>query len=388
MLDHIDAPDPERLERTLVQLTRDLILIESTDARPEERERCFQFVRNHLEAIPDVELQRFEDGGYESLVVLPSGCTRPEVLFCGHLDVVEHPDSGAYRSDIRDGRIHGPGAGDMKGQLAILIQLVRHLWRVRPGLPIGLAITSDEERGGEHGVRFLVEEAGVDAGVVVMPDGGSLADITVAEKGILHLRLRAGGTAAHAARPWLGVNALEGLIDDIQQVRKGFFEPLHPSTVDPDDLDTHWFPSCSVTMGGTLNDSPNRIPEAAEAVLDIRFPPPWNSHTILAEISSRLGLGTAAEVIISAEPTNLSPDPRFVQVTAEVTGLTPRMVRASGGSDARFFCLRGVPVLLSRPLVGNLHGTHEWIDIRSMLDYFEICRRYTLERCESVSDVV
>jgi succinyl-diaminopimelate desuccinylase len=386
MPDHIDPPDPERLERTLVQLTRDLILIESTDARPEERKRCFQFVRNHLEAIPDVELQRFEDGGYESLVVLPSGCTRPEVLFSGHLDVVEHPDSGAYRSDVRDGRIHGPGAGDMKGQLAILIQLVRHLWRVRPGLPIGLAITSDEERGGEHGVRFLVEEAGVDAGVVVMPDGGSLADITVAEKGILHLRLRSGGTAAHAARPWLGVNALEGLIDDIQQVRKGFFDPLRPSHVDPDDLDTHWFATCSVTMGGTLNDSPNRIPESAEAVLDIRFPPPWNSHTILEEISSRLGLGTAAEVIISAEPTNLSPDPRFVQVTADVTGLTPRMVRASGGSDARFFCLRGVPVLLSRPLVGNLHGTHEWIDIRSMLDYFEICRRYTLERCESASE--
>jgi len=373
--------DRERLERTLVQLTRDLVLIESTDARPDERRRCFAFIGNHLEEIAGVDLRMLEKNGYESLLVLPAGCKRPEVLFCAHLDVVEHPERGVYRSELRDGRIHGPGAGDMKGQLAILIQLVRHLWRTHPGLPIGLVVTSDEERGGEDGVRFLVEEAGLEAGVVVMPDGGSIADVTVEEKGILHLRLRAGGSAAHAARPWLGVNAVEGLIEDLGRLREEVFAPLRPERVDPDDPDTHWFPTCSVTMLGTTNDSHNRIPEQAEAVLDIRFPPPWSVGGLMDEIWSRLSLETGVEVIVSAEPTKLEPDPRFVQITGEVTGLTPRLVRACGGSDARFFSDRGTPVLLSRPVVGELHGEREWIDVASMLDYFEICRRYALERC-------
>ncbi len=372
--------DRERLKDHLVQLTRDLVLIESTDARPEERRRCFQLIRNHLEEVPGVELRKLESQGYESLVVLPEGCERPAVLFCGHLDVVEHPDPESYRSEIREGRIYGPGAGDMKGQLAILVQLMRQLWREHPGLPVGLAITSDEERGGEQGVRFLVEDAGLDAEIAVIPDGGSLNDVIIEEKGILHLRLKAEGSAAHAARPWLGDNALERLMEAAGEIRRRVFAPLAPARVEADDLDTHWFPTCSVTMMDTPNDSPNRIPEGAEAVLDIRFPPPHTAASMLAAVRDCLGPRLVAEPIVSAEPTHLAPDERFVALTREVTGAPTRLVRACGGSDARFFFARGIPVMLSRPRVGNLHGRDEWIEIDSMLDYFEICRRYALER--------
>ncbi|MCB1232216.1 MAG: M20 family metallopeptidase [Verrucomicrobiae bacterium] len=372
--------DRERLKDHIVQLTRDLVLIESTDARPEERRRCFQLIRNHLEEVPGIELRRLENHGYESLVVLPEGCEMPKVLFCGHLDVVEHPDPESYRSEIRDGRIYGPGAGDMKGQLAILVHVVRHLWREHPGLPVGLAITSDEERGGEQGVRFLVEEAGVSADIAVIPDGGSLNDVIVEEKGILHLSLSAEGVAAHAARPWLGDNALERLMRATQAIQREIFEPHRPAQVDPDDLDTHWFPTCSVTMIETANDSPNRIPESAEAVLDVRFPPPHTVESMLGAIRDCLEAGVTAAPIVSAEPTHLAPDASFVALTEEVTGQPARLVRASGGSDARFFFGKGIPVMLSRPRVGNLHGRDEWIDIASMLDYFEICRLYALER--------
>ena len=372
--------DRERLKEHIVQLTRDLVLIESTDARPEERRRCFQLIRNHLEELPGIELRRLENHGYESLVVLPEGCEKPEVLFCGHLDVVEHPDPESYRSEIRDGCIYGPGAGDMKGQLAILVQLMRHLWREHPGLPVGLAITSDEERGGEQGVRFLVEEAGIDAEIAVIPDGGSLNDVIVEEKGILHLRLIAHGTAAHAARPWLGDNALERLMAATKKIQERIFAPLTPETVTADDLDTHWFPTCSVTMLETPNDSPNRIPEHAEAVLDVRFPPPHSVESILEKIRGCLDDSVEARPIVSAESTHLAPDARFLELTGEVTGAPARMVRASGGSDGRFFFARGIPVMLSRPRVGNLHGRDEWIEIDSMLDYFEICRRYALEK--------
>lgn len=375
--------DKERLQDQIVQLTRDLVLIESTDERPEERRRCFQLIRNHLEELPGVELQRLEKNGYESLVVLPEGCEKPKVLFCGHLDVVEHPDPESYRSTIRDGRIYGPGAGDMKGQLAILVQLMRHLWREHPGLPVGLAVTSDEERGGENGVKYLVEEAGISADVAVIPDGGSLNSIIVEEKGIIHLRLRAKGDAAHAARPWLGENALERLVDAVGRIQREIFAPLKPERVDRDDPSTHWHPTCTATMMATPNDSPNRIPEDAEAVLDIRFVPPHTGDSILAQIREAITPSVVADPIIIAAPTHLAPDDDFIEITAEVTGRPAQLTRACGGSDGRFFFAKGIPVMLSRPDVGNLHGHDEWIEIGSMLDYFEICRRFVLAKTKA-----
>ena len=369
--------DLNRLRERIVQLTRDLVLIESTDDLPSERRRCFQLIRNHLEAVPHLKLEMREKNGYESLLALPESGGDPDVLLCGHLDVVKHLAEGSYRSELRDGRIYGPGAGDMKGQLAIMIELLRYMGREHPGASVGLAVTSDEERGGENGVKFLVEECGLRCGRVIIPDGGSLTDVTVEEKGIIHLRVNAVGNPAHAARPWLGENALERLTDSLADVR-AWFRRYWPDDHDADKQETHWFPTCAVTNISTENDSPNRIPASASAILDIRFTPPHTSKSILKEIRSRLLPGIVLDPIVCAEPTHLAPDREFLRVTEEVTGVAPRLVRACGGSDGRFFCAQGIPVLLSRPRVGNLHGRDEWIEIESMLQYFEICRRYTL----------
>lgn len=371
--------DTEQLRDRLIQLTRDLVLIESTDSKPDERSRCFQFIRNHLESCPGVSLTMHEHDGYESLVALPNGIPRASILFCAHLDVVDHGDGNGYASSVSDSCIVGPGAGDMKGQLAILMVLFTRLLREHPRLPIGLLITSDEERGGEAGVRYMVEDFGLDCDFAVVPDGGSLTDITIEEKGILHLIIHSEGQSAHAARPWQGRNPLESLVSGLTRVHT-IFDDFYPAQVDPEDPETHWFPTCSLTKIHTPNESINRIPDGACAWLDLRFPPPFTSATMLKLVADALGPALRTEPIISVEPTFLEPDPLFLEITREVTGQTPRLVRASGGSDARFFCAKGIPVLLSRPRVGNLHGQDEWIEIESMLAYYEICRRYVMRK--------
>ena len=63
--------DKTRLRERLIQLTRDLVLIEITDSKPDERERCFQLFRNHFEEVKGVTIERYEKDGYESLVALP-----------------------------------------------------------------------------------------------------------------------------------------------------------------------------------------------------------------------------------------------------------------------------------------------------------------------------
>jgi len=214
------ASDP--LRQRLVALTRDLILIPSIPSRPEDRRHCYEFVKNHLETVDQIEIKEFEHQGIPSLIARPSGVVTPDILLCAHLDVITHPDINFYKSEIRDGRIYGPGAGDMKGTLAILMELFRDIHQQCPGASLSLAVTSDEETGGEYGVGYLVRECGLRCGSAMIPDGGSLTDITVEEKGILHLQVQCQGHPAHAARPWLGKNPLHRLMHRLEQHHKKF----------------------------------------------------------------------------------------------------------------------------------------------------------------------
>ena len=98
-----------------------------------------------------------------------------------------------------------------------------------------------------------------------------------------------------------------------------------------------------------------------------------------------LDQGISAEPIIAAEPSRLSPDPAFFDACERVLGHRPTELREHGGSDARFLARKGIPVIMSRPTVGNLHSRREWIDIDSMLDFYEIYRRYLETRLEAPS---
>ena len=106
----------------------------------------------------------------------------------------------------------------MKGALAILLELFLKAHREQPGISLGLVITSDEEIGGMHGLRYLIEDCGLRCQLAIIPDGGSLNEITIAEKGILHRRVFCRGEAAHAARPWLVENALHRLIEGLAKL--------------------------------------------------------------------------------------------------------------------------------------------------------------------------
>ncbi len=362
------------LAERLIALTRDLILIPSSHDRPRQRRQALEFILNHLQAVEQIRVLRFESGGCESLLALPVAIDVPEVLLCGHVDVVSHPSEDLYRSKVRDGRIVGPGAGDMKGALAIMLDLFRRLHTEHPGASVGLAITSDEEIGGQHGLRYLLEEQKLRCRLAIIPDGGSLNEITVAEKGILHIRVRVQGQSAHAARPWLVDNVLHRLIGRLNRLID-HFESLRGEESRGRE---HWYPTCTVSMLDTSNTSINLIPDHAEAAIDVRFPPPMTVAGMREVICEVLGVGNSLtlNVVIAAEPTELRPDPRFSEAIEAVTGQPVAEVQASGGSDARFLCRYGIPVVLSRPLVGNLHAVDEWIDIESMESYYAICHRY------------
>jgi succinyl-diaminopimelate desuccinylase len=356
------------LQRRLVALTRDLILIPSDESRPDDITRCIEFVNNHVESLNNITVKKYYHRGIPSLVALPKNLQHPKVLLCGHLDVITHSDVQSYRSHIADDRIYGPGSADMKGPLAILLEIFRNLHTQYDNLSLGLAVTSDEERGGESGMRFLFDEVGLRCDVAMIPDGGSLNEITVEEKGILHLKIYCNGHSAHAARPWLGNNSLERLVDSAARVRNDF-ESLKQDK-------GHWYPTCALTIVSTPNQTVNRIPSVAEGALDIRFPAPYTINEMLNRVCKILGEGIEALALVSAEPTTLPMDPLYLSVTEEITGKPAALGREDGGSDARFIGRLNIPVIVSRPIVGELHSENEWIDISTMETFYRIYEQY------------
>ncbi len=61
------------LSNRLVALARDLILIPGTATRPEDRERCFEFVRNHLDYLNHIDVATYRHNDIPSLVARPQG---------------------------------------------------------------------------------------------------------------------------------------------------------------------------------------------------------------------------------------------------------------------------------------------------------------------------
>ncbi len=358
----------DKLTQRLVELTRDLILIPTTDAHPGDIERGLEFIQNHLDEIEGITIKTYRSNGVPSLLVLPENQAKPDVLLCAHLDVVSLPDDAKFRSTLKDGRIYGPGAGDMKGPLAILLEIFRDIHSRIPGASLGLLITTDEERGGQDGVEYLFRDVGLRCGLAIIPDSGSLNDITIEEKGTLHIAIRCHGPAGHACRPWLVDNPLERLTDRLREI-KVFFEEWKQG-------DENWYPTFTITIIRTPNDASNRIPAHAEAICDVRFTPPFTRERMTGIIKEKLDKDMELEILVSAEPTSYSPDPLFLEQTKEITGKPVRLCREHGGSDARYLSFLGIPVVMSRPEVGDTHSEKEWIDIDSMVALYRIYAGY------------
>ncbi len=364
-------------EARIVQLLKELVLIPSTAANPEALARAVDHVRQTVEGIPGIRVEEHQSDGRPSLVAGPlehSGFF--DVLLVGHVDVVEAEAQG-FCPRVDGSRLYGRGAGDMKGQVAALVDLFMTTVRSRPKASLGLMITSDEESGGRNGVGYLINEKGYRAGTAVIPDSGSLNEIVVMEKGILSGRVVSRGRTGHSARPWESENAVHRLMENLGRMVEHFrgYEQRG-------DL---WHHTFSANVLQTRNLTVNRVPDTAEAVIDIRFTEDMTTDDAFALVKKLLDEQTEFQPETVAEPVMTEPDPVFVRLTEEVTGEPVKLIREHGGSDARFFTRRKMPVIMSRPYVGGLHSDHEWIDLPSLLTFHQIMGAYLREKFQDVS---
>jgi len=362
------------------------------------------------------------------------------IVLLHHMDVVP-ADRAQWKTDpftatMRGNELWARGAMDMKGQG--VAQLIAFLRLKRERVPLArdviLLAEPDEEVGGALGARWMIANhfAELDPEYVIDEGGFGSRDlfapnalvygVSVAEKKIVWLKLRAEGVAGHGSQPTPDnpndrlVRALARLLSDgdTQGGRESFSGGVTKKTIpDPLQLQSRQDPSVLDVMRakvGTfapnkftnaiqqstisltwlrsgVGDPPkiNVIPSVAEAGLDCRVLPGTTRDAWIAEVRRRLGDPSIQIELIneSDDPVITTHDsPLFRNIEAAIRKrhadaiVTPILIPY--GTDSNAFRPKGVksygifPAILSAEMVASMHGDAERVPLDGVAEAAEV----------------
>lgn len=359
-----------RLVERLAATTDQLVSYPTVDKNAAALQSCVEWTRAHvLKHAGRLHVKQFCSNNKPS-ILFTAGDAPPRVLFFGHLDVVEAVNQSAFKTTQDDHmRLQGRGTADMKGPIAAMLDVMEH--EAQTGM--GLLLTTDEEIGGQDGIGHVLQRIDWRPEVVILPDGGANMHLVIEQKGLLRLKLEATGVAAHGARPWKGVNAIERLFKGYQKLMKAY--PMPQSEED-------WRVSINLSIlnGGIV---PNAVPWQATATLDVRYPQSntLTGEMLLADMQRRLKpLGITAHLEKSAPAFALDESACVVRRLQEASQIVRQQpiptVRESGASDAHYFADDDVPVLMFQPICDDWHGDDEWVDLESLATFRTMCATF------------
>jgi succinyl-diaminopimelate desuccinylase len=157
----------------------------------------------------------------------------PTVHFNSHIDVVEAGEGWTvdpFEGVVKDGRVYGRGACDMKGGLAASIIAVEAYLATHPDFPGAIEIsgTVDEESGGFGGVAYLASKGyfskpRVDH--VIIPEPLNKDRICLGHRGVWWAEIETKGSIAHGSMPFLGDSAIRHM----SAVLAAFEDELYPA---------------------------------------------------------------------------------------------------------------------------------------------------------------
>ncbi|HUS26567.1 MAG TPA: M20/M25/M40 family metallo-hydrolase [Nevskiaceae bacterium] len=321
-----------------------------------------QFLRKRF-----MHIKRFEWGGVEALVATTRPHTKkPKVMLAAHLDVVPG-DKELFELREKNGKLYGRGALDMKFAIAAYMQIIDDLRHQLNNYDFGIMITTDEEAGGADGVARLIEE-GYRAEVCILPDGGDNWQMQLYSKGFLYLTVSTAGKPAHGSRPWAGHNAIQTLVETVQDIYK-LFPHQGPNT--------NTINMGKISGGQTIN----QVADAAEVAIDIRVTSEAEKTKLLRSIERICKEHNAdLSVTLDGATTDFSlKEPHlaaFANLITEVTGIQVQGSRTLGSNDARYFVPHNIPCISLYPTGGDHHGPNEWIDKQSLHQFKEVLSRY------------
>jgi acetylornithine deacetylase len=301
------------------------------------------------------------------------------LMLNGHLDTVSHAgyDGDPLGAGIRDGKLFGRGAFDMKsGVAAIMVAAARAAARGLAGDVI-VALVADEEFG-SLGTETVLRHFRADSAIIAEPSG---LELVLAHRGFAWFDLGLRGRAAHGSMPELGIDAIAHaarVLAALGQIEHRLGqEPPHPllgrgavrvaQIAGGEDAGTV-AAACRLTIERRM--LPGESPAAVESEL----------RRLLAELAAEIP-DFSATLTTRVARAAWQADPGWpivetlTDAASRVLGRPPGIRGEPFWTDAGLFSAAGIPGLLFGASGGGAHAATEWVDVASITALAEILER-------------
>lgn len=268
--------------------------------------------------------------------------------FSGHMDVVDPGNLDAWDTDpfkpvIKDGKLYGRGACDMKSGLAALVVALLELLENGEELPgtIKLLATVGEETG-NYGAGELTQKGYADDldGLVIAEPRDDLQAVTYACKGVIDYHVTSVGKTAHSSRPQMGINAIDNLLEFVKEAKAATakFDHEDPAL----GKLTHVI---SLIQGG---EQINSVPSEAKLGGNIRTIPEYPNQVvydalekIIADLNKKPGYQLSIKYTFPEEPMGGDKNSPLIKLAQKVAtdelGFTPDVTTSTGANDGQEF---------------------------------------------------
>jgi succinyl-diaminopimelate desuccinylase len=309
-------------------------------------------------------------------VKISEGTSKPRLLLLAHSDTVPVGDSSLWKHDpfkgeIADGKVYGRGACDCKGRIAGYVFALLALKKELKSFPfqLSVAITADEEIGGETGAKYLLEEKKLDCDLCI--GEGYTWEVFHGFKGLLWLKITIKGATAHGSTPNLGASVIPALEDILRRLREYREQRLLSSGTLQDTT-----MNVGLVHAGTKI---NMVPDLATVEIDFRVGNQHKVKQIIADVSEvvkRVGeanpnVSLTLNVTNESEPISLDPKHSLVNAVhsavEEVANTTIPITLWFAHSDTLHFLRKGIPsVNYGAGRAGVAHITDEYLDLEDL----------------------
>lgn len=308
---------------------------------------------------------------------LRKGTAKPLFVFLGHTDVVPTGPLDAWLSSpfeptIRDGKLYGRGAADMKGGIAAFITAVERFVAKNPDHQGSIAVmmTSDEEGIATNGVVKVVEvlearHEKIDWCLVGEPSSDKrIGDvIRVGRRGSLCAKLTIQGIQGHVAYPELAENPIHTFAPALKELTEEIWDQGNQN-----------FPPTSLQVSNIHSGTgaENIIPGNVEVQFNLRFSTELDEHIIKQRthaILDKYGFKYDLQWRLSGNPF-LTAHGELIDAAhaaiKTVTGYETKDDTGGGTSDGRFIAPTGAQVIELGPLNESIHKINEHIDVKEL----------------------
>ena len=362
---------PYNMNETL-ELLQDLITRQSVTPKDDG---CMELLAERLGKI-GFKAERLDFGDTQN-IWLKRGDSKPLFAFLGHTDVVppgplDKWNSPPFEPTIRDGKLYGRGAADMKGGIACFITAVERFIANHPDHQgsIAIMLTSDEEGIATHGIVKVVEvleqrNEKIDWCLVGEPSSDKrIGDvIRVGRRGSLCAKLTVHGIQGHVAYPEIAENPIHTFAPALKELTEEIWDRGNP-----------FFPPTRLQVsninGGT--GAENIIPGSLEVQFNLRFSTELNEDAIKQRtqaILDKYGFKYDLQWRLSGNPFLTEAGELIDAAHAAiktVTGFDTTDDTGGGTSDGRFIAPTGAQVIELGPLNESIHKINENIGIEDL----------------------